>query len=196
MTLNTTVDKVGHKLLSSNTSYSALSEMLLNKCPTYQSQRPRKSRGTFSGSKRPAPHHGPRIFAKRPVKKSVTFSEFASVVVRTMPREEIKDRWLQPSEYAEIERRRRDTVYAVMETKGDLTHLDEHEHCLKGLEHQLSPQQCARRRDTNMRYRQLLLEEQGFQMKCGFRDPETLRRLSEAFSRQSMTQARIRALIN
>ena len=129
-------------------------------------------------------------------KKSVSFSNYASVVVRNVPAEEYRARWLQPSEYIEIERRRRGTVHAIIEANGELNRLNEREHCVRGLENQLSPQQCIRRRKTNMRYRQLLMEEQGFQIKCGLNDPEALRRLSEIFSHQSSNQARIRALID
>ena len=99
-------------------------------------------------------------------------------------------------EYLLIAKKRRDTVRAVVEASGDLRQLDEAEHCLRGLDHQLSSEQLVGRRNTNMQYRKLVLEEQRFQIQCGVNDPQALQQLSELFSRQSKHQARLRALID
>uniref|UniRef100_A0A7S2YQF1 Uncharacterized protein n=1 Tax=Entomoneis paludosa TaxID=265537 RepID=A0A7S2YQF1_9STRA len=142
--------------------------------------------------KSPPPQEPP---AKRARKKSVSFSEMATVTVRSMSEDDLKKQWIQPEEYQVIDADRRQTLRAWTDAKGDCRGFDEEECCLTGLEQILTPQRLLQRKATNQQYRRLLLEEQYFQHQHGFRDPQALSQISQLFSRQPAQRAHLRAVL-
>lgn len=129
-------------------------------------------------------------------KKSVSFSNMASVLMRPISHEELNQRWIQPIEYKLIETKRRETIRAWSNVEGNVSRLDCEEHCLTGLEQILTPQQTLARKFTNLKCRRLLLEEQRLQKCNGFYDPERLKQLSQLFSRQTAHRAHLRAVLD
>eukprot|EP00977_Amphora_coffeiformis_P009987 scaffold2335_cov175-Amphora_coffeaeformis.AAC.14 len=128
-------------------------------------------------------------------KKTVSFSTLADVKVREISREELNQCWIQPEEYTEIEEGRKKCLETVKRALlGRAPPPDPSEHCLCGLEQQLSSKQVLERKMKNLQYRRLLLEEQHVQRCCGVSDPQALQSLSELFSQQAIRRARRRAL--
>jgi hypothetical protein len=113
-----------------------------------------------------------------------------------MSDEDLSAAWIQPEEYATIEKDRRRTMEAVMVANGDMSLLNADEFCIMGLEHQVSSAQTAKRRVKNMQFRKLIIEEERFQRRCGFSDPEALQSLSEIFSQQAKKRAHLRAVLD
>jgi hypothetical protein len=131
-------------------------------------------------------------------KKSVSFATTATVNTRAMSQPELVAAWIQPDEYAAIEKERRRTMEAVMAANGDMSLLNADEFCIMGLEHQLSTSaaQAAKRRIKNMQFRKLIVDEGRFQRLCGVSDPAALQSLSEIFSQQAKKRAHLRAVLD
>ena len=128
-------------------------------------------------------------------KKTVSFSTLANVKVREISREELNECWIQPEEYTEIEEGRKKCLETVKRALlGRAPPPDPSEHCVYGLEQQLSSKQVLERKMKNLQYRRLLLEEQHVQQCCGVSDPQALQSLSELFSQQATRRAHRRAL--
>mmetsp|Transcript_24635 Transcript_24635/g.57843 ORF Transcript_24635/g.57843 Transcript_24635/m.57843 type:complete len:212 (+) Transcript_24635:202-837(+) len=141
---------------------------------------------------------------KRRKYKSVRFSDMASVIVRPISDDELKEQWLQPHEYKVIDTRRRESLHEwkrlllqgqPLDKTGPFC-VDEEEHCFRGLEQLLDPQQMMARKLNHIQYRQVLLQEQHFQRYHGFSDPYVLRQLSELFGLQSTHRAQLRAVVD
>lgn len=135
--------------------------------------------------------------SKMKTKKTVRFAcegKASSVSFRPICREEVRELWIQPYEYGNFERSRRNTIAAFREAKGILSSLDPREHCLLGLEDQLSRKQIFTRRFTTKQYIRLVLEQEHLERRLGVHHKQASM-ISEMFSRQAMKRAHLRAVL-
>jgi len=137
----------------------------------------------------------------RKAKKSVRFADDKTTIsFRRISREELCDMWYQPAEYCEFDRSRRLTIAAVKEVNGNLDALDPQEHCVMGLEEQLTRKQILARRLRTVNYNRLVLEQQDLHRAFGgMQDISSVQQqqkaISDMFSRQALKRAQLRALL-
>jgi hypothetical protein len=135
-----------------------------------------------------------KISVVKAQRKRVRFATTASVVRRSLSKEELAKAWYQRADYYDFDRERRSTVYAVKQVNGDLSSLDPAKYCLRGLEHHLSKKQMIDRKLRAMRCKRVVLEQQHYQRFSGVSDPGSLQAVSELFSARSSKSAQLRAL--
>lgn len=151
---------------------------------------------------RPAPGPGKLPFLKRPAHKAlaprrkVKFAPTRLVrKISVQPKEEQSKLWYQPADYSAFAYDRRSTLNAVHQVRGDLTYLDPSKYCLRGLEQQLTKRQVYERRQRSLQYRHVVLQQQHYQRYSGISDPQSLKAVSELFSKQALKRAHLRAVI-
>jgi hypothetical protein len=91
-----------------------------------------------------------------------------------------------------MERKR--TVQAFHQVQGQLEFLDPTEYTVTGLEELLCGQQMIARKYQTRQHRKVVLETQHFQRCTGHYDSESLRCVSEVFSKQSGKRAAMRGM--
>jgi len=146
--------------------------------------------------------------------KAVRFAPAAENTVAFRPaydQEELRHAWYRPVEYLDFERSRRETIVAVQKVvnDGNMIGLDPSEHCITGLEDQLTRDQIVFRRLKAIHYTRLVLEQQKQQKQQQQREQQQQTTTMEAmfvtlpassisrmFSRQSGKRAQLRAVLS
>lgn len=142
--------------------------------------------------------------AKTPskIKKSVRFGNATTVAVRpSLTEEETSRLWYKKPDYVDMDRARRETIYALNQANGNVTALDPNEHCLTGLEETLSMKQVLSKRLRALHYNRLILEQQHLERTtscCSSQQHhhQELSAISQMFSRQASKRAQLRAVLS
>ena len=123
-------------------------------------------------------------------KKAVRFDEdHNSVHYRHASREDLFNTWLQQNDYHLIREENRATLKALNKAKGNISHLDATQLCVRGLEEQISVYLFNSSRDRQRKFVKIILVQYKFQRKCGFWNPDSLCMLSASLSKQDRAKA-------
>lgn len=124
--------------------------------------------------------------------KSVRFSDAPNqVTYRHVLQEELKESWYQPMEYKKIHFDKMKTIVAAHQAKATMSCLDAKEHCIRGIESQISPTALHMRKISITSAIRMVLEQQHMQKQfMGYSDPDDLALVSQAMSKSARTMAR------
>jgi hypothetical protein len=89
----------------------------------------------------------------------VSFARTATVIPLVRTSSDLTNAWYEHDEYKRFEMSRRMTIDAINKAQGDMSLLNPAEHCLLGLEEQLSRKQVLVRKLKSSHYMQLVLEQ-------------------------------------
>lgn len=128
--------------------------------------------------------------------KTVRFASTKRVMKLYRSREDLEKSWYHSTQYSEFDRERKRTVAAVHEAHGDLSCLDPTVFTISGLEHHLYRQQMIERKAKTLNHVRSVLNQQCSNRCTGVHDPESLRYVSELFSKQPSKRAHLRGILD
>jgi hypothetical protein len=122
--------------------------------------------------------------------------QFGDSTVREITKSpsDIENAWYSINEYRCFDMERKRTVQAFHQVRGQLAFLDPTKYTVAGLEELLCGQQMIVRKYQTRQHRKVVLETQHFQRCTGQYDSESLRCISEAFSKHSGKRAAMRGM--
>jgi hypothetical protein len=131
-------------------------------------------------------------------RRRVQFAERNNKVllIQKVP-EDVRESWYGPQEYYGFDLERKRTVGIVQNACGDIRSLEAYSGLtVKGLEHQLSYQQAMARKHSTKRHVYCVLKQQHENKWRGVSDDESLRQVSELFSKQPSKRAHLRGVLD
>lgn len=126
-------------------------------------------------------------------KKSVSFAPSVSVISIVNTPADLANAWYETAEYREFEANRRITIAEINKVHGNLSQLDPAEHCVLGLEEQLSRKQMMVRKLKASHYAKLVLERHNCPGDAKY--TRGIQALASMLSRHASQRAQWRAML-
>ena len=127
---------------------------------------------------------------KRKVGKRVRIAEQENeFFYRTYDPEEMKSAWMSENDFEEIRQRNRETLVTILKSLGEMSKVNAHEFCLRGLEIHIEMFYTKTGREEHKKVVQQVLENQKTLRSFGIHDPETLGKVYAELSRRATRRA-------
>ena len=127
---------------------------------------------------------------KRKLAKKVRIVEQENeLFYRPYYKEELKETWMSDSDFKAVKQGNRETLITILKACGEMSKVDAHEFCLRGLESHIEMFYTKRKRDGHKQAIKRVLADQNLLRSMGLSDPEMISQVYGELSRHATVRA-------